>query len=376
MNGLEKIIMKFRALPLLLLGFLSLRLFAQEATEEAPQGWPIVERCVGEPLVPPADWSFEGTILATGWAGIHGIHAEWDTPRILIFENGWYPFEAGLSPNGEWYAAIQHQINLYAVPALRVSSYGLRIYSTKDRNISYFYDISGGTQEVFWLDNERVVYIALGTHLLYPFTGESTGYSGTVDLQLLVAPDASWASHSSYSLTSWYFEELENYQTLYEATNGYATAFSPNSQFIAFHKQIENSDSEKVFIGSVVFLNQNGELLDTVYVAEESFGSQSVFIWDTNAWSKDGRYYSFAIRTNNDSFSGILYLADLQDRVIINTCLEVYSNGLEWSPSENKLIATSTNFEQYPLQIVNLDLWQAYYLPQFHQGKLIGWRAD
>lgn len=65
---------------------ISLIIHAQEATEEPESGWEIVERCVGEPITSSDDWTFEGTILASGWAGIHGINASWDTPRVLHFE--------------------------------------------------------------------------------------------------------------------------------------------------------------------------------------------------------------------------------------------------------------------------------------------------
>lgn len=58
--------------------------------QEPDSGWEIIERCVGEPTIPPDDWTFEGTILATGWAGIHGINADWDTPVVQVFrEQRW-----------------------------------------------------------------------------------------------------------------------------------------------------------------------------------------------------------------------------------------------------------------------------------------------
>jgi hypothetical protein len=91
---------------LIVMSILELRLIAQEATEEAPQGWPVVERCVGEPIHPPDDWSFEGTILATGWAGIHGINAEWETPFVATFKDFRSHMPISISPKGHWIAQV------------------------------------------------------------------------------------------------------------------------------------------------------------------------------------------------------------------------------------------------------------------------------
>src|SRR6266545_3823249 len=77
------------------------------AAQASGEGWPIVERCVPEPTSPPADWTYPGVILATGWAGLHGIRADLDTPYILVFSkffrgSAWRTFDNSLSPDGRW----------------------------------------------------------------------------------------------------------------------------------------------------------------------------------------------------------------------------------------------------------------------------------
>ena len=52
--------------------------------DDTSSGWPIVERCV-TPTVRPDGWTFDGTILLEGYAGIHGVNDAWPTPRVLIF---------------------------------------------------------------------------------------------------------------------------------------------------------------------------------------------------------------------------------------------------------------------------------------------------
>ncbi len=80
-------------------------LHAQDATDTPDAGWPVEERCVGAPTKPPKGWSYDGTILMTGYAGIHGVNAKWDTPRVLAKLSDKDVWGGALSPDGKWYAS-------------------------------------------------------------------------------------------------------------------------------------------------------------------------------------------------------------------------------------------------------------------------------
>ncbi|MEO0599316.1 MAG: hypothetical protein AAF126_24610, partial [Chloroflexota bacterium] len=78
---------------------------AQE-DDEALQVWEVVERCAQVLPEAPTDPAFEGIITTTGWAGIHGINAEWDVPRVLAFDSNWAEFGGfDISPSGRYLIA-------------------------------------------------------------------------------------------------------------------------------------------------------------------------------------------------------------------------------------------------------------------------------
>lgn len=361
-----------------LLSFMSLQVFAQETTEEAPQGWPIVERCIGEPTNPPADWSFEGTILATGWAGIHGINAEWDTPHILIFQDDWYLWGAGLSPDREWYAVIQYDL-IDGFPRDYVRTYGIKVYSTGDRELSYFYPIEASEDGyVFWLDNEHLIYrVYDNAYRINAFTGDTIDYEGMVNERMLISDDAQFAVFSSYNTIEWYFVDLSNNEIVFVEWNGYPTRILPDSEFIIVHRRQEIEGDSYSETGSVVLLNQDGKLVNTIYVGDTpAIGLYASLLYLTHGLSNDGRYYAFVPIEETGARTGILHLADLQEQIVIRTCLLTTNVGLAWSPTENKLIVGSSEYGQQAFQILDLDLWQAYYTDQYHDGSIIGWRAD
>src|SRR5690606_35951618 len=93
-NSFE-VIMRY-LLTFLMLLLISAIAAAQEAT---PEGWEVVQRCVGEPTTPPEGWNYEGTILLWGNYGIHAIQVDWDVPRVVAFIRDQTIFGgAGLSP--------------------------------------------------------------------------------------------------------------------------------------------------------------------------------------------------------------------------------------------------------------------------------------
>ncbi|HEX3051359.1 MAG TPA: hypothetical protein VHP83_11935, partial [Aggregatilineaceae bacterium] len=96
-----------KRLGLFILGFLMVAFTIPPdfiIAQDDAQGWPVVQRCL-TPTAAPEGWTYTGTILLDGYAGIHGVNADWATPRVLVFLN--WPSKASaraLSPDGNWLA--------------------------------------------------------------------------------------------------------------------------------------------------------------------------------------------------------------------------------------------------------------------------------
>ena len=72
-----------------LLSFIAVLLFAIPlfADDDPQTPYPVEERCVEPPIQAPADFSYSGRLLMTGYAGIHAMRADWETPRVEAFFN-------------------------------------------------------------------------------------------------------------------------------------------------------------------------------------------------------------------------------------------------------------------------------------------------
>ena len=160
------------------------------ADDDPETPWIIEERCVPAPTQPSADWTYSGTLLMSGYAGIHAMHADWETPRITAFFSAGElgePHEGGqLSPDGRWYAApvgetwVEPSLNQYW------ETNGLRIYSTVDDQefnfdlseyddlLDYsrigFYGTAWTYQAVRWIGNDALI---IGSFLFQPFSNEN-----------------------------------------------------------------------------------------------------------------------------------------------------------------------------------------------------------
>lgn len=144
--------------------------FAQETTADSVEGWEIVERCVGEPITAPDDWTFDGTILATGWAGIHGINADWEVPHVQMFHDNWSIFTE-LSPDDQWL------VTTTAVEQVCPNCFGrtwdiseVRVLSTLNSeeyivpiNVGYEYGLSYQTRiQLRWFNNSEIIFFTNG----------------------------------------------------------------------------------------------------------------------------------------------------------------------------------------------------------------------
>ena len=145
--------------------------------------WPVEDHCVSAPILPPESWSYSGTLLMSGYAGIHAMQWDWETPRIVAYfraDDLGEPISGGqISPNGYWYVAPIGEIFTERSYNRYWFTRGLRVYSTFDDTqinfdlheynnlLDYARSYGAWTYEVVrWIDNETFVF---GPFLFRPF---------------------------------------------------------------------------------------------------------------------------------------------------------------------------------------------------------------
>ncbi|MEO1291114.1 MAG: hypothetical protein AAFV93_25550, partial [Chloroflexota bacterium] len=187
---------------ILMMILLSLPVVISQSQETSDTGWEIIERCVHDPITPPDDWTFDGTILATGWAGIHGINANWDTPRILVFRSDdWLDILTSFSPDYQWFAVGRGNIDFESCPDCFRHQYQLdsiSVYSTVSPGEQYDFQLNTNFEyspnpiynpRIIWYDAN---HIALADQ--YPFwvDGETFLWNPSLDsiseLQTNISP--------------------------------------------------------------------------------------------------------------------------------------------------------------------------------------------
>ncbi|HEX2907637.1 MAG TPA: hypothetical protein VHO69_12285, partial [Phototrophicaceae bacterium] len=307
--------------------------------QDTPETWPLETRCVGEPTEPPEGWTFPGVILATGWAGLHGISADLPTPYIVQFIDFSHMGVGELSPDGRWWAVIEETDNsaqFREAAPIQVQVHAIIVYSTVDPDsfyripweASYVIEPIMGSgrhwfeQQVRWWDNEHLIYVQEGSQGVWEETSKLVlinPFTGQVDL-----PPKPWQQQTHILLPSNLYAlspdhtrlvfqpmidpaytliNLENSQVLNpdreQLTNWWwgVPVWKPDSSQFLNHIKLE--DNYATLLNS-----REGETVDTV-----SIGSKDFFLRypDKNAWSPDGRYFVFAAPNTRQKR---LYLAD------------------------------------------------------------------
>lgn len=386
----------FRLMSIFVLLIFLVPVIAQE-TPEADGGWPVVERCVGEAIEPPADWTFEGTILTTGNYGIHGINAEWETPHVQVFSNR--TIFGVLSPNGIWWASFTAQPSCPECFSHVWQISELNVVNTMDRSMTYtlplnvYYDYGFSPQARiafrWWSENE-ILFLTEGGFTygwlddtdvmrINPFTGEQIEVELAInpltnEFDFIPSPDWSIAAYNEVALPDepvWYLTDLYSGErlmnspalTLYTYRNP-QLVWSADSQMFVAVTEFEWDKAD-----SIVLYDRDGSSLMTVYELPDN----SVAM--VSGWSFDGRYASFVLADDTDGF-GKLMLIDVGAQEIIDTCATV-SDAVQWSPTQLMLasLQQSSSVQNQPVQVIDI-LSNRVYNVAFHSGSLIGWRED
>lgn len=323
---------------------------AQEPSEDPIEGWEIVERCVGDPIVPPADWTFDGTILASGWAGIHGINADWDVPRVQMFYDDWSLFTE-LSPDDEWL------VTTTAIEGFCPNCFGrtwriteLRVLSTLNAeefvipiNVGYEYGLGYQTRiQMRWLNNNEVVFFTNGYSIygrvyglerINPFIGSIEPLNFPINA---LSNDFDFHPAPNWEIGVYNPEQLPDVANwgLYDLTSGELLLDVPDLRAGAFLTDalVWSNDSSK-FVG-ITEIESNKYLIfydhsdgQIVNIYELPDGSSPHHI----EWSSDGNYVAFIQSVG--SFLDDILIIDIANEAIIETCIQ--SATMHWSPVSN-----------------------------------------
>ena len=378
--------------------------FAQDSGE----GWPIVERCVPEPTAPPADWTYPGVILATGWAGLHGIRSDLNKPYVIVFTkffNGFewqWDFDGFLSPDNRWLVTTDETgIVSHREPApVPVVVNAFNVYSTLEDKQEYHitweanYTIEAITgngqydyfQRIRWWDSEHLVYVNEGSQgmwkdesklvLINPFTGKitdlPTNFQGIMPVLLphflaVLSPDKTRLLYEP-SISPFFYLYDTATQTPFSVSleenarwEGVPSWKPDSSQFLIRHEETDGQYSLYIH-------DKDGNPIELFYRFNGSTDSMHYPI--ENTWSKDGRYFEMYSKGEE----GILYIADSLERIIINTCLNGGQEYIAWSPDETMLAYSAYRpSDNDPVRILDLKRWQSYTVA-YHDGSIVGWR--
>ncbi len=398
----------FAALLLVLLVSLE-TIYAQEATDTLDAGWPVEERCVGKPTKAPKGWKYEGTILMTGYAGIHGVNVKWDTPRVLVFLGENDIWGGALSPDGNWYASPKGGVEVTDTHTTISSTDEIEVYSTIDNELTLHIPIKsfgyGGFHgQVYWRDNENFIYpdlsdeklINISTNKITTWDKLEVMNDSYSDFISSFAPDWSkviyYRADGNGTSTPILWDLNQSIETKTLSLRN-PTMWKPDSSgFITDMAQNLNHGEGKPNEALSLF-DSNGKLLEKVFLVPD--GQQ---IGRLNAaWSSDGRYFAFiafnyyaygdTYYTQDYDTENTLYILDTQEHLVINTCLKS-GIGFVWSPIKHQLAFLESGYGLQNIYILDTDSSEFYTIGKhiFHQpdtvnGRqnkvgIIGWQID
>lgn len=392
--------MKLHLISTTLLILISVNLvFAQR---DSTALWPVDELCVTSPTTPPDGWTYSGTLLMSGYAGIHAMQSDWETPRVVASyyseSNGDEPIIGGqLSPDGKWFAVPIGETFTEVSSNIYNFAHGVRIYSMSDDTIitSDFSNYSGdyvyspgawSYLPVEWADNQSFI---LGGMLFYPFENhiEDAPFNsdglildrGYLSLDYL-SPDHKRAIRK-YSIgdgtTRMVLYEPDNPAAPFvEMENVSNVVWKRDSSGLIAQETAKNSRRSGLSL-----FNRDGARVERLIDLREG----RLDFWRDYAgrhesqWSPDNSQFAFSFYKYPDP--SLLYLLDLEKKQVINTCLNPVSTPV-WSPDGKQIAYLAAARENLNVVILDIERWQAYIVAR-HSGvfgalrpDMIGWRSN
>jgi hypothetical protein len=367
---------------------------AVSADDDSTQAWPVEVNCIPDPVLPPDEWSYPGTILMSGYAGIHGIQLDWETPHIVAFfrkdADRDYPLYGGqLSPDGNWYAAPigEHWAeisfnNYWDVRKVRLYSMsGVSEEITFDladyRDLYQYFPTAWSYLPIEWGNSERLI---IGELSIKPFMGavEKLPFdlSAITYTERFVSPDLTRSfgsirfGHDSpmgglVSLDVGLLEdsELANVVGLSwrRDSAGFMAAVKSDSQLVMYDR--DGNRLESVF--------SLGEEVDIFHRGASGRN-------DLN-WSPDDKQFAFTYRPQYPE-SRHLYIVNLDRKTVTDTCLQPMTQPV-WSPDGKMLAYLANARENLKIIVVDLETWNSYDIGRqsgrygwTNSPEMVGWR--
>ena len=395
---------RIRLISLMLLFTITITVssIAVSADDEKPSTWPVEVKCIAEPLLPPANWTYPGTILMSGYAGIHGIQAGWETPQVLAFfrndADGDYPLYGGqLSPDGNWYAAPIGETwaeisfnNYWDVRKVRLypmSGDGHEItYALSDYRDIFRYDaVAWGYLPIEWQNNATFV---VGGLMVQPFDNHveiaSYNYYGSTLDDRYFSPDLTRV-FGRVMLDA--FGTVVTYKSLqtidYSVVYGLAKLDNRKDSFVnlgevggvswrrdsaGFIAEVENVAESSTQLN---LYDRDGNMINALFDLGQGGTDFSRGASGRNdlLWSLDDKQFAFTYDPPYPQ-PNRLHIVNLDEHTIMDTCLKPISQPV-WSPDGKMLAYLANARENLKIIVIDLETWKAYDIGR--QSGSYGW---
>jgi WD40 repeat protein len=386
----------WHSVPVLLLSLFA-SLSPAAAQDAVDTGWTVDEMCIGEATPAAEGWTFPGAILLTGRYGIHAVSADVPTPYVVAFINQVELVGTGvLSPDGRWYAVlIGKQENSVTASLATQRIEAIRVYSTEQTREIYtipwdHFDsvvgFSGAWDRLLWFGNQLLIYpLDDGENpilqLIDPFEGTFKAWENEAFYIAYFADvfiPSEDLKHAIYDVIE---DERSKFAVLNRETVqilGHTNAFTsflwkPKSD--GFIVEVRDTKSDTLDATLSLF-DPNGEQQEIIVHFPEGEHLRSIYGPQNKnvVWSPDGRYLAFITTTFSYPTVISLYIADMQEKLVINTCIEP-GDGLAWSPDGKQLaLMDFYDYERHrPVMVLDVEAW-ALHTVAYHDGNVIGWR--
>jgi hypothetical protein len=375
--------MLMRHIPLIVFTFLLCIAAPIAAQDAAPDtGWPIEQRCIGDPTPPPADWTYDGTIFVQGMEGIRALNPNFRTPYFTLFYGDFY-FAAELSPDGRWYAVPSGHTEpgsllgtYYVIETLDVFSTGIertrfRVpWETSVMSSSNYY-----LPKVLWVDNEHIAFETgymndsdETMRIVNPFTGELVAWEYPPASIQVITPSLYW--HFSPDRSRVIFENQSDRPEwgVYDwQSETIITSIPPVDESYVLPSVIWRPDSRS-FVAVIV--DESNNRLKTLRIfdndgkpADMIMGNDERFSFANLDFSSDGQY-----------LAANLYVVDFEQKKVFDICAEAdklgYINHAVWSPTNSQMAFTSNG----DVVILDTETWQLYTIAS-NIADVIDWGA-
>jgi len=346
--------------------------------------FPIVENCITEPTLPPDDWRYSGTILMSGYAGVHGMNLDWETPRVLVFEsnsaNGDEPLAgASLSPDGKWYALPMGDTWVEVTYSRYSWVQNIRVYKTDGSGDFQVFDFdyyvytatASSYLPMHWIDNESFMAGSVRLYPLEPDKAELSPlkYDITTFTYTAISPDITrFVELYSDEQGLYSLQDIEPI-LLHEHNTGFVAWREDSSGYI----NITRSDDTV----SIDYHSRDGDSIDRIVQFENGQVRASIEASNRVLWSPDMTQFAFKWTKpyGDETQSDRIYIIDFENEQVIDTCLNSIGQPV-WSPNGRFIAYLEKSNSNQNIIVVDLEIWQAFVVGK-HIGtsaEMLGWR--